>query len=355
MGFIPNPPFWQYQNYGFPDPTTLPQQVVATAYTATDMDNLNLRVLLTGVANVLTDSTIVVDYGGGSTDRFFGEFDYSGHDMLTGGTLEHVQEYAAGILRFDVKGLDIPVEIFLGWLGAGDTDTAFQVIFSGADKFTGSAFDDLLRTYDGNDTVAAGGGADSVFGGDGDDNISGGEGAGYLRGETGNDTIVGGSAFDDMHGNEGNDVLNGGGGSDWVVGGKDDDQLRGDTGDDLVLGNLGADTLEGGAGGDVMRGGQDNDSLSGGDGDDWLSGDRGFDVLTGGNGADTFHFFAGAWVDRVLDFNAGQGDRVQIDPGTPYSVSQLGADTIVRIGDIDQMVLVGVQLTTLPAGWIFAA
>jgi Ca2+-binding RTX toxin-like protein len=355
MGFIPNPPFWQYTQYGFPDPSTTPQQIVATAYTATDMDNLNLRGLLTGVANVLTDSTIVVDYGNGATDRFFGEFDYGARDLLTGGTLEHFQEYAASTLRFDVKGLDVPISTFFGWLGAGDTDTPFQAIFAGADRFTGSPFDDLLRTYGGNDTVLAGAGADSVFGGAGDDTISGGEGVGYLRGELGNDTIVGGSAFDDINGNEGNDVLNGGGGTDWVVGGKDSDLLRGDAGDDVVLGNLGADTLEGGTGNDVIRGGQDNDSLSGGDGDDWLSGDRGFDVLTGGTGADTFHFFAGAWVDRVLDFNPSQGDRVQIDPGTPYSVDQLGLDTIIRIGDVDQMVLVGVQLITLPPGWIFTA
>jgi hypothetical protein len=42
-----------------------------------------------------------------------------------------------------------------------------------------------------------------------------------------------------------------------------------------------------------------------------------------------------------------------LDPGTTYSVSQVGADTVIDMGGGNQMILVGVQLSTLPAGWIF--
>jgi serralysin len=95
--------------------------------------------------------------------------------------------------------------------------------------------------------------------------------------------------------------------------------------------------------------------LSGGGGDDWLSGDRGSDTITGGAGADIFHSFSGAGLDVVTDFNAAEGDRVQLDPGTSYHLAQQGADTIVDMGNGDEMVLRNVQLASLPQGWIFTA
>ena len=66
-----------------------------------------------------------------------------------------------------------------------------------------------------------------------------------------------------------------------------------------------------------------------------------------------FHTFAQAGIDKVLDFNYAQGDRVQLDPGTTYTASQVGADTVVDMGDGNQMILVGVTLASLPSDWIF--
>ncbi len=114
---------------------------------------------------------------------------------------------------------------------------------------------------------------------------------------------------------------------------------------------LGNDTCFGGDGFDWVRGGQANDIVDGGAGDDWLWGDRGDDTVTGGSGADMFHFFSGAGLDLVTDFNYGEGDRVIIDYGT-YSISQVGADTVVDLGGGDRMVLVGVTASSLPIGWI---
>ena len=214
----------------------------------------------------------------------------------------------------------------------------------GADTLNGNA---LANQLDGN------AGADSIFGGGGADTIDGGSGSGYLRGEDGNDSIVGGSAFDDIQGNTGADTESGGGGDDWVVGGKDNDQLFGDDGADLVYGNLGSDTLDGGAGADIVRGGQGDDVLTGGSGADFVSGDLGSDTMSGGAGADNFHTFTGTGLDRILDFNLAEGDRVQLDPGNTFAVSQVGADTVITLGAGDQVILVGVQMSSLTDGWIF--
>ena len=203
--------------------------------------------------------------------------------------------------------------------------------------------------------TAVGGGFHDVQGGGGGDTLTGGSGQNYLRGNAGNDSVQGGAVFDDINGNAGNDTASGGLGDDWVVGGKDNDLLFGDSGGDLVFGNLGADTCEGGEGDDIVRGGQDNDIVRGGAGADFISGDRGDDTMSGGAGADTFNTFAETGLDRVLDFSAAEGDRVQLAPGTTFSLAQSGADTVISMTGGGQMVLVGVQLSSLPQGWIFGS
>jgi len=290
-------------------------------------------------------------------------FTYDGSEQLTGGTVTSIA------YQSDLGDLNLSVNVsaasFATWVATDATVQAFATILSGDDSVAGSPFGgSLIRGYDGNDTLYAGGGADSLFGGAGDDHIYatfppgiagfGGPSPSYLRGEDGNDIIVGGLGFDDINGNKGNDTIDGGpSGNDWLVGGQGDDLITAHTGQNILYGNLGDDTLNAGSGGELMRGGQGNDSLVGGAGNDWLSGDRGNDTLTGGAGADTFHTASGAGVDRVLDFHIAEGDRVQVDAGTTYAVNQVGADTVIDMGNGDQMILVGVQTSTLTGGWIF--
>lgn len=211
---------------------------------------------------------------------------------------------------------------------------------------------DYMDGWDGDDTLDGGAGDDIVWGGLGDDSIADtGGGSNYLRGEEGNDSVVGGAGFDDINGNMGDDTASGGLGEDWVVGGKDDDVLSGGDAFDIVYGNLGSDTLYGDAGDDIVRGGQQDDVLFGGAGDDYVSGDRDSDTITGGAGADTFHSFAEAGLDRVLDFNRAEGDRVLLDAGTAYTVAQIGADTVITMS-AGQLVLVGVSMSSLTGDWI---
>jgi len=219
-------------------------------------------------------------------------------------------------------------------------------------RLSGGGGDDYVDGWDGNDTLDGGAGDDEVWGGLGDDSISDPSGSNYLRGEEGNDRIVGGSGFDDINGNMGDDTCSGGDGQDWVVGGKDNDSLSGGADYDLVYGNLGNDTCDGGDGNDIVRGGQGDDMVLGGAGDDYVSGDKGDDTVTGGRGADTFHSFGDAGLDRVTDFNRAEGDRVLLDPGTIYTVAQVGGDTVISMTGGAQMVLVGVSMSSLSGDWI---
>jgi beta-glucanase (GH16 family) len=208
----------------------------------------------------------------------------------------------------------------------------------------------------GADQLQAGPGATALDGGAGDDTLTGWAGGDVLRGGDGADSLQGGAGFDDINGNKGDDVIDGGsGGADWLVGGQGNDLITAHASGNILLGNLGSDTLQGGSGAEILRGGQADDVLSGGAGDDWLSGDRGSDTVTGGAGADIFHSFSGAGLDVVTDFSAAQGDRVMLDPGTTYALAQQGADTVIDMGNGDEMVLRNVQLASLPSGWIFTA
>jgi Ca2+-binding RTX toxin-like protein len=203
-------------------------------------------------------------------------------------------------------------------------------------------------------------GATDVEGTSGADTINGWSGGDYLRGNDGNDSIIGGSGFDDVNGNKGDDTIDGGlaGGSDWLVGGQGNDLITAHTGDGLLYGNLGNDTLVGGIGSEIVRGGQGNDSLSGGPGNDFVSGDKGADTMSGGSGADIFHSSIGAGIDKVMDFSRIQGDYVLLDAGSTYAVAQSGADTIVTLGAQgagDEVILVGVSMSSLTNGWIVVA
>jgi serralysin len=205
---------------------------------------------------------------------------------------------------------------------------------SGADTINGNGLANWLRGEAGNDILN---------GLDGDDR---------LDGNDGNDTIEGGAGFDQINGNMGNDIAHGGDGTDWVVGGKDQDVLYGDAGDDIVYGNMGNDTCYGGAGADIVRGGQGDDVVYGDDGNDWLAGDRGSDTITGGAGADIFYSFSGAGADLVTDFSRAQGDRIQLDAGQAHTVYQSGANTIIDLGNGDQIILANVNVSSLSGDWL---
>ena len=167
-----------------------------------------------------------------------------------------------------------------------------------------------------------------------------------VRGNAENNTLVGNTGDNRLWGLEGDDVLSGGmGGVDFLYGGSGDDvyyvQHRqtlvleiddkgGDAGGhDTVISRvasyaLGAYledlVLSGGAqkgwGNDLsnrLMGNVQDNELVGFGGDDVLAGGAGNDVLIGGSGADWFLVDAlGHGVDRWLDIDVSQGDKIGV-------------------------------------------
>jgi len=305
-----------------------------------------------------------VDAGGGDDRVWVGGFNASDRIVLLGG---------AGTNTLVLRDWRLPeIRLNQSYEGPGVLALDFHVVEWDQTwaRVHGGGLNERFNAHYGSDWIDAGGGDDvifadaagwhaygddTVYGGTGADQITDYGGSNFLWGGAGNDRIQGGKDFDNTHGNEGDDTVSGGAGDDWVVGGKDQDVLYGEAGGDVVYGNMGFDTLWGGDGNDVVRGGQADDLVHGEAGDDWISGDRGNDTVVGGAGADSFHTFVGAGLDRVTDFNAAEGDRVYLLAGTQYSVRQAGADTIVDLGNGDELILVGVTASSLPTGWIFGA
>jgi len=357
--------FVAYHPVDWPTPSELQifwngQKVADFANLDSDLGGMTHLLVTAGAGpNLLelrTSSVVVIDdvrlFSAGSGDTV----DYS---QSTVGVGVNLNDEVFRSQYPDVPGMSVLPQLSAmhAYVGVGNAQT-----LNGVTNVIGGSANDLLVASAKGGTMVGGAGDDALIGGTGDDTINGGtgtdlviggEGKNYLRGDEGDDSVAGGSGFDDINGNQGNDTISGGVGDDWVVGGKDNDSQTGDAGDDIVWGNLGNDTLDGGDGNDQVRGGQGDDSISGGAGGDYISGDRGNDTETGGAGADIFHSFSGAGIDRVLDFHLGEGDRVMLDPGTAFTVSQVGADTVVDMGNGDQLILVGVQMSTLTPGWIF--
>ncbi|MFC3175189.1 VCBS domain-containing protein, partial [Novosphingobium bradum] len=124
--------------------------------------------------------------------------------------------------------------------------------------------------------------------------------------------------------------------SDWnlISGGNGSDTIKGSTFSDIIwgdgLGSFSSSDNDSGRfssdnGSDYLSGGDGNDQIHGGNGADVLQGDRGADVLWGDRGGDTFKYVLvsdssatvlGAWSsatgDVISDFNASEGDRVDL-------------------------------------------
>ena len=99
-------------------------------------------------------------------------------------------------------------------------------------------------------------------------------------------------------------------------------------------GGTGNDTIKGNSAANYLFGFDGDDNIDGGAGSDQIEGGRGNDTLKGGAGGDTFIFrspFDGT-IDTLLDFNAAEGDRIQLDHNifTGLQKGSLSAEQFVK-------------------------
>jgi len=266
-------------------------------------------------------------------------------------TTENVFLLGSGLNDSFVLGAAYPHRAVVFALEGDDVivgpDTAMEVPWlhhfldggAGDDVVIGGAWHDDLLGEDGDDALFGRGGDDTLYGYTGRDALHGGDGDDYLNGEADDDQLFGEAGNDRLEASFGNDRINGGAGSDsveyYAAGGGVAVDLQ--TGiaresaggfiDHLVsienaAGSFYADVLTGSNAANRLIGDAGDDLLSGRGGDDILAGGAGADRLEGGRGADLFVFAeADAGRDLIADFNAAQGDRIDLsgidaDPGT---------------------------------------
>ncbi len=259
----------------------------------------------------ITFGFTIVDSGGIDTMNFSNTTQTQVIDMRAGGVSNVYGEVGTVVVA-----LGTVIENAIGGYGA---DTIYGN--STANFIQGFGGDDVILADLGNDLIYANAGNDSVDGGDGSDEMWGGGGRDTLVGGNGNDLMGGGIDNDQLFGGSGRDSVWGGVGNDSLSGGSDADELSGAPGRDTILGGGGADTIfaapdndivYGEDGDDILWAGTGDDFVYGGAGNDTIMAGGGRDALFGGSGADTFVFFRNDGVNRIEDFSADEGDRVQL-------------------------------------------
>ena len=107
------------------------------------------------------------------------------------GTIDKILFNESGALAYKLSGLDLDVGTFYATAAAtADPEATVAGLFSGDDKFKGSAFDDTFAGGDGNDK---------------------------FNGKDGDDTLIGNNGKDTFDGGKGSDIYDGGGGKDIYV------------------------------------------------------------------------------------------------------------------------------------------
>ena len=288
-------------------------------------------------------------HGVGGNDILLGN---EGDDTLTGGDGNDSLNGGAGsdTANYSASGL-LGVTVDLSISGAQDTGVS-----SGIDTLID--IENLMGSYNGNDTLIGNSDANRIDGLTGNDMLHGGDG---------NDTLEGGAGDDTLDGGEGNDTASYASATSWVgvhlssaspqdtAGAGIDtlisiENLIGSDFSDILSGNDGANRLEGGGSYDVLIGGLGNDFLDGGEGSDeanYLSAPSAVNVNlalsgpqnTGGAGVDTLvsiESVRGSQYDDVLRGDAGDNGLVG-QGGDDWLFGGAGNDALNGTDGYDRM------------------
>ena len=341
-----------------------------------------------------SSSTEVVVTGTGYVIRLYGNFVQSAG--VWDGPVNRILFAKLGTNWFEVSGLNFPLSQF-------DDYTASQLIetiLGTSDTILGSAQNDVLLAYDGDDSIYGGAGADKLQGLSGNDVIDGGAGIDSAYGGWGNDTFIidtvsdivseaAGQGYDTVLsaasytltnevealvltgaasingtgntlsnvivGNSGNNILDGKGGADTLIAGAGNDTYVVDQVGDVVVEQVGGglDSMQAAANGlsqaanvEVFTlatgvlwgsGNAEGTTLLGNAGNNTLFGLSGADSLIGGSGNDTLV--------------GGSGDDIYVvDTVGDLVVDTAGLDTVrssvnatLAVG-VENLVLTGAVL-----------
>jgi Ca2+-binding RTX toxin-like protein len=285
------------------------------------------------------------------------------------------------VLLENVSLYDMPQEAFHFYVSTPVVGT------SGADTLSGTFYTEEIKGGEGNDSLVAGGWHDTLEGGAGRDILDGGAGSqvtfrfsenwgldtilDFVRGIDTLDLTATGLQFEDLtitrvtsvitivsdaNGNEirlfgyaeypfdATDFTFAEGAA--VVGSASDEVLAGTHAPEQINGLGGADTIVGSSGTDTINGGAGDDELTGGHGDDIF-------VFEAGWGSDTVTDF-----DDHIEFFSRHDDWLDLSStGLSYldlTISQSGANTLIDDGAGNQIILVGIDASSInEADFIF--
>jgi len=311
-----------------------------------------------GVSGTGEDDIIV---GGKGTDQFYGS---AGHDIMDGGSSYNLADYSQitnGVqiqivsdklvhVTNDGQGGSDKLLLMAGIIG---TESIDEVRFSGTDIVSSEImidgaggdndiidFSNLSQGITFTGVNVAGSGIslfnfENVVGTMFSDHVQSYRG-GMVFGGAGNDTLIGGELDHQLHGEDGNDILIGGAGIDVFDGGVGEDvasyalsatgvEIRGGAG---VSGDASGDSfvdierIQGSNFADRFTGVEGVlETFLGQSGDDYISISDTQDVYYGESGADTFLLDRPALplldvsqkiMSHVVDFNLGEGDRIDL-------------------------------------------
>ncbi|MCW2927015.1 MAG: hypothetical protein JWM86_983 [Thermoleophilia bacterium] len=139
-------------------------------------------------------------------------------------------------------------------LSRGDGSLAWRVESGmGADRVTGSPWDDGITTKGRGAVVNGGAGNDSVDAEGGPSILDGGVGDDFLAATAAGSTIRGGPGFDDIVTRRGSRLVDGGPGDDRIEAAGGSDVLHGGSGHDLITKRSGVLGVDGGSGNDFIQ------------------------------------------------------------------------------------------------------
>lgn len=287
--------------------------------------------------------------GGNGFDILIGG---SGNDILIGGVGRDRLFGGDGFdeARYSDSTSGLTVDLQTGvnsGLAEGD-------IFSSIENLTGSSYKDNLRGDTKANELKGGEGDDFIFGRDGNDKIYGDGGNDILWGGRGADTLFGGTGLDEVRYTDSTkgltvDLLTGI--NTWVAKGDSFASIEN------LFGSVNNDILRGTDGNNKLIGFFGDDTIFGRDGTDVIVGSDGDDVIFGGSGRDVFVFDDGHDADTISDFDATNGDFINLVLYSSVSsfadlendITAVGLDVFINLDGGDQIKLLNTTIGDIDA------